>query len=133
MSFLDSLKNFITETEADVQKVVAALVADAEVIESDLNSAFHWVISNAPTIAADITEVASFATQAGITANPAFAAAVAAANLAVQGLNAAVTANKAGQNTAQSVLAGYVAIQQARSSVASANAAVAQTAVAPTT
>lgn len=130
MSFMDSLKNFITETEADVVKVVAAIKADAAIVESDIVAAQHWIASNAPAIAADIQQVLGLVEAVGVGANPEVAAAVVAANLAVNALNAFAAASNTGASPAQAVVAGYVAVKQAQSSVSSAMAA---TAAAPTT
>lgn len=130
MSFLTSLQNFITETEADVEAVVAAIKQDEAVVEADLVAAQHWIASNAPTIAADIAEVLNLAEDFGAGANPAFSAAVALANTSVAALNAFANASNAGATPAQSVVAGYVAVQQANSAVSAAKAAAA---AAPTT
>lgn len=130
MSFMDSLKNFISETEADVVAVVAAIKADASVIESDLIAAEHWIASNAPAIAADIAQVLSLVEQVGVGTNPEVAAAVVAANLAVNALNAFAASSNSGASPTQAVVAGYVAVKQAQASVSSAMAA---TAAAPTT
>lgn len=129
MTFLTSLQNFITETEADVVVVVAAIKADVAVVKSDLAAAEHWIASNAPTIAADIQEVLNLVEAVGVGANPEVAAAVVAANLAVNALNAFAAASNTGATPAQAVVAGYVAVKQAQSAVSSAMAA---TAAAPT-
>jgi len=134
MSFFTSLQNFITETETDVVKVVAAIKADAAVVASDLTTAEHWIASNAPAIAADIEEVLSLVQVVGVGSNPEVAAAVVAANLAVGALNAFAKASNTGATPTQAVVAGYVAVKQAQSAVSSAMAATAAapTAAAPT-
>jgi hypothetical protein len=130
MSFMTSLQNFISETEADVVAVVAAIKADAVIVKSDLVAAEHWIASNAPAIAADIQQVLSLVEAVGVGANPSVAAAVVAANLAVGALNAFAAASNTGASPTQAVVAGYVAVKQAQSAVSSAMAA---TAAAPTT
>lgn len=125
MSFdFTTLKNWISETEADVLSVVAQIKAEATVIESDITAALHWVASNAPTIAADIGQVVSVVETVGLGANPEVAAAITAANLAVQGLNAFAIASQSGKNNTQAVLAGYSAVKQAQAAAASAAAIV---------
>lgn len=130
MTFITSLQNFITETEADVVAVVAAIKADAAVVASDLTAAEHWIASNTPAIAADIQQVLSLVEAVGVGSNPEVAAAVVAANLAVAALNSFANASNAGASPTQAVVAGYVAVKQAQSAVSSAMAA---TAAAPTT
>lgn len=123
MSFMSSLQNFISETEADVVKVVTAIKADMAVIASDLVAAEHWIASNTPAIAADIQQVLGLVEAVGITANPEVAIAVAAANTAVTALNAFANASNTGATPTQAVVAGYVAVKQAQSAVSSAMAA----------
>lgn len=133
MSFFDSLKSWISETEADVVKVITAIKADAVVVEADIVAAQHWIASNAPAIATDIQQVLSLVEVVGVGTNPEVAAAVTAANLAVGALNAFAAASNSGGTPAQSVVAGYVAVKQAQSAVSSAMAAsvAAPTAAAP--
>jgi hypothetical protein len=130
MSFLTSLQNFISETEADVVTIVTNIKAGVAVVESDLAAAEHWIASNAPAIAADIQQVLGLVEAVGIGANPEVAAAVTAANLAVNALNAFAASSNAGATPAQAVVAGYVAVKQAQSAVSSA---MASSAAAPTT
>lgn len=134
MTFLTSLQNFITETEADVEAVIADIKAGEVVLETALTNAEHWIASNAPTIAADIQEVLQLIEAFGVSADPQVGIAIAAANAAVTALNAFATASNTGANPAQAVVAGYVAVQQANSSVATAKAiaAAAPTTTAPT-
>ena len=123
MSFFDSWKAFLTETEADVVKIITAIKADAVIIEADVVAAQHWIANNAPTIAKDIQQVLGLVEAVGIGANPEVAAAVVAANLAVSALNAFAAQTNVGGNAAQSVVAGYVAVKQAQSAVSAAMAA----------
>jgi len=122
MSFLDSLRNFVSETEADVLKIVILIKTDAEVLEKDIANVLHWVASNTPAIAADIEKVVSIIETVGLSANPEVGAAISAANLAVQGLNAFAAASNAGNASVDAVLAGYTAVKQAQAAVASAAA-----------
>jgi len=130
MSFFTSLQNFITETEADVVAIVTDIKAGVAVVENDLVAAEHWIASNAPAIAADIQQVLGLVEAVGVGSNPEVAAAVVAANLAVNALNAFAAASNTGATPTQAVVAGYVAVKQAQSAVSSAMAA---TAAAPTT
>ncbi len=94
MSFLTSLQNFITETEADVLKVVVAIKADAAIVQADLVAAEHWIASNTPAIAANIQQVLALVEEVGVGSNPEVALAVTAANVAVKALNAFATASE---------------------------------------
>lgn len=130
MSFWTSLQNFIAETEADVVKVISAIKAGAEVVETDLTAAEHWIASNTPAIAAGLAQVLALVEEVGVGSNPEVAAAIAAANITVKALNAFAAASNTGASPAQAVVAGYVAVKQANAAVSSAMAA---TATAPTT
>lgn len=123
MSFIDTLKSFIVTTESDVVSVIAKIKTEAEVFESEVNNALHWIASNAPTIVADIQSVIGVAETVGVAANPEVAAAITAANIAVTALNAFAAASNSGTTNTQAVLAGYVAVKQAQSAAASAAAA----------
>ena len=127
MSFFTALQSFITETEADVVKVVGALKADIAIAEGDIVAAQHWIASNAPAIANDIQQVLSLVEMVGLGSNPEIGAAVTAANVAVQALNAFASASNTGATPGQAVVAGYVAVKQAQAAVSSAMAAVAAT------
>jgi hypothetical protein len=134
MTFMTSLQNFITETEADVVMVITDIKAGVAVVESDLTAAEHWIASNTPAIAAAVQEVLSLVETFGIGANPEVAVAVTAANAAVTALNAFAAASNTGSTPTQAVVAGYVAVQQANSAVSAAKAAAvsAPTTAAPT-
>ena len=123
MAFVDQLKAFFTTTEADVVSVIVKIKTDASVIESEVNSALHWIAANAPAIAADLQQVVGVVEVVGVASNPQVAAAITAANVAVTALNAFAAASNKGQTNPQAVLAGYVAVKQAQSAAASAAAA----------
>lgn len=123
MSFWTSLQSFLTTTETDVLNVITKIKADEVVVAADINAALHWVAANTPAIAADIQTAATIAETVGVAANPEVAAAITAANIAVQGLNAFAAASNSGQTNTQAVLSGYVAVKQAQAAVASAKAA----------
>ena len=127
MSFLDTLKGWITTTEADVVAIIAKIKTEEAVVASEINQALHWVASNAPTIVADIQSVVGIAETVGVAADPRVAAAITAANLAVAALNQFAAASNSGQSNTQAVLAGYVAVKQAQAAAASAAAAAVQT------
>lgn len=130
MSFWTALKSFITTTEADVVEIIAKVKTGAQVAERDISDALHWVASNAPSITSDIQSVVGVAEAVGVAGNPEVVAAITAANLAVDGLNAFAAAANSGKSEPQAVVAGYVAAKQAQAAAASAAAAAAQ---APTT
>lgn len=119
------LTNFLHATETDVINLIADIKNDMTVAITDINKALNWIGSQAPAIAANLTEVTKLVTAVGGTSNPEIAAAVVAANAAVVALNAFANAKTAGQNNAEAVVQGYVAVKQAAAAVASASAAAA--------
>lgn len=123
---LASLKSFIVTSEADVVAVIVKIKTEEAVIASEINNALHWIASNEPTIAADIQQVLSVVETVGAAANPQVVAAITAANLAVNALNAFAAASNSGSSNTQAVLAGYVAVKQAQAAAASAAAAAVQ-------
>ncbi len=127
MSFITTLKSWITTTEADVVAIIAKIKTEEQVVASEINNALHWIASNTPTIVADIQSVVGIAETVGVAANPQVAAAITAANVAVNALNAFAAASNSGSSNTQAVLAGYVAVKQAQAAAASAAAAAVQT------
>lgn len=123
MSFIQQVEEWFEEDEAEVVKIFIAIRNGAEVTLTDLNAAAKWIAAQTPSIASDIQGAVAIATEVGAISNPEVAAAVAAANASVVALNAFASAENAGQNTAQSVAAGYVAVKQAQATSASASAA----------
>ena len=123
MSFLTTIENAFTTTEADIVAIVVKIKTEAEVVESEIKTALSWVAANAPQIVSDLQSVVGIVTTIGIAANPQVAVAIKAANLAVNALNAFATASNAGQTSTAAVLAGYVAVKQAQAAAASAAAA----------
>lgn len=124
MSFdLTTFKNWLTETEADVQAIITNIKSDVAVVESDIDAALHWIASNETPISNAIIQVVNLIEAFGVAGNPEVAAGVAAANLAVQGLNAFAGAVSSGQNDVQSVITGYAAVKQAQAQIAAATAA----------
>lgn len=131
-SFTTSIENFLVETEADVQAVIADVSKGVTEAEAYIDDALTWVVNNTPTIVADIESVIGFAAAVGATTNPTVAAAVAAAQAAITALNAVAAAKTSGASDVQTLLAGYTAIKQASAS-ASATAAAATIAASPST
>lgn len=125
MSFITSLQNFITETETDVEAVIANIKTGEAVVEKDLLAAQHWVASNAPAIANEIQQVLQLVEAFGVAGNPDVAIAIVAANTAVTALNAFANATNTGSNPAQAVVQGYIAVKQANAAVSSAKAVAA--------
>ena len=128
---LNTLENWISETETDVLAVIADIKQGIAVAESDINSSLTWIANNAPAISSDIQEVLNIVTTIGIGTDPEVAAAVTAANVAVTALNAFAAAKNSGANNTAAVLTGYTAVQQAQAAVASAKAAVASSPATP--
>lgn len=120
-------------TEADVISVIGKIRADAVIAEADVHAALNWIANETPTIVADLQVALGLAQAVGVVTAPELAA----ANLAVQALqaiaaahNASVTAGDTSLATdAKTVVAGYVAYNQASAAVNAAKAAAAQAAV----
>lgn len=120
------IANWISETETDVQNVVTKVIQNVEVGISEVESALKWVASQVPSISTAIQNAVAFIESIGLTANPEVAAAVAAANVAVQGLNAFAAAENSATTASgavNAVVAGYQAVKTAQAAVASATAA----------
>ncbi len=140
MSFWASLEQGIAHafstTEADVIAIVKDVISGVEVAASDIDKALQWVAGHAPAIAANVQGVTSLLSTVATVAAPLAPAvsaeidgAVAAANLAVEGLNAVASSIKtSGGGTvatdANAVLAGYHAVKTAQAASAKAAAAV---------
>jgi hypothetical protein len=130
MSFFTTIENLFTETESDIVALVAAAKNGIGVVETDVAKALAWVAKATPQIAADLQTAETLIVSTGVATNPEVAAAIVAANIAVQGLNAFAASAKAGQSNAGAVIAGYVAVKQAQTAASSA-AAIAANAPAP--
>lgn len=127
MSF--SFSSWWSTTESEVVAIIAKVKDEALVVEHDVIKALNWVVANSSTIAKDINTVTGYAAMLGVTTgNPAFAAAVSAANVAVQALNTVAQAHANGLTDAQAVVQGYVAVKSAQAAVSQAAAAAATTA-----
>ena len=130
MSFLDTIESAFVTTEKRVQTIITDILKGGQVLEADIHTASSWIVGKAPTIASDLQGVLAFLTEVeavvpGVGANAEVKAAVSAANLAVQGINAFATEYSTTGSTAQGVLSGYAATQSATSALAAAKAAVA--------
>lgn len=140
MSFWAKLEqgvsNVFFTTEADVIAIVKDVIAGVEVAASDIDKALQWVGGHAPAIAANVNAVTSLLSTVATAAAPLAPAvsaeidgAVAAADLAVKGLDAVASSIKtSGGGTvatdANAVLAGYHAVKTAQAASAKAAAAV---------
>lgn len=118
-----SWTSFWTTTEADVVAIITKIKTAEQVVASDINTALKWIASNTPTIVSDLQSVVGVVEAVGVATNPQVAAAISAANLAVNALNAFASASNSGQANSKAVLAGYVAVKQAQAAAASAAAA----------
>jgi len=124
-TFLSWIENAFIVTEKDVIAIVVKAKQDIELAAHEINAALGWIADNTPQIAADIGQVASilqFVPAIAPVAAPEVEAAVAAANLAVAGLNKFASAYKSGSGTVASVIEGYTAIKTAQSAAAKATA-----------
>lgn len=126
-AFEANAENFITETEADVQAVIAAVGNGVALAESAMTSALAWVAKEVPTVVPEIEEAISFATAVGAASNPEAAIVIAAAQTAIATLNAVAQAQGTGASSAQTLLAGYTAIKTSQATAASVTAAATQT------
>lgn len=121
--FFEEIENVIETTEADVVTWCLAIKQGASVVASDIQAGLKWVASQTPTIVADIQETVSIVEQLGLANVPQVSAAVAAADLAVTGLDAFAAQENSGTGEAQALVSGYVAVKQAQSAVTAAKAA----------
>lgn len=127
LSFEQHVNTWFITTEQEVAKVVGQIKADIDVAIQDIDNALKWVVQQTPAIAADLQVAASLIEQVGLASNPEVAAAIAAANVAVQGLNAFAAAANSGKTMPQAVVSGYVAVQAANAAVAGAKTVAAKT------
>lgn len=115
--------SFWSTTEADIQRIVLTLKADALSAAKTADTVIKWVAANAQTIDSDLLTALGFAQQAGIVTS----AEVQAAMVAVAGLQAIQAAQAAGSSDAatlaKAAVAGYAAYKGAQGAVASATAA----------
>lgn len=121
-----SWASFFQTTEAEIVDIITKIKTEAEILEEEVNTALKWIASNAPTIATDLQRAAGLAEAVGVASNPQIAAAITAANLAVQGLNAFAAASNSGATNPAAVIAGYSAVKEAQAAAASAMAAAAK-------
>lgn len=127
LSFEQHVNTWFVTTEQEVATIVGQIKADIDVAIQDVDKALQWVVSQVPTIAASLTTAASLIEQVGLASHPEVAAAIAAANIAVEGLNAFAAAANAGKTMPQAVVSGYVAVKSAQAAVAGATAVAAKT------
>lgn len=136
MSFnFSTISNWFATTERDVVAVIAALRADLQVAEQDVEAALNWLAGEVPNIVAGLQTALGLATAVGVVTAPellAANAAVAALNAFAQAHNASVASGDGGLSTsAKAVVAGYVAYTQAASAVNAAKATAAQAVLPP--
>ncbi len=125
MNILAAIESIIETTEADVIAILVKIKAGILVAETDVKDGIDWVAANAPQIATDVAQVESLVSQVGIS-SPAVTAAIADANKAVAAINAVAAASKAGKTTAETLVAGYVAVKSATAAAANASLAAVQ-------
>ena len=131
-----SIASWFTSTktivEADVQKIVAAIITGEQVAVADIAKVNAFLIQELPTVVADLAAVSSFA-QAVAPAVPQ----VAVINGALQTANAIVAglqdyAGKVGAGTPGELASAAVSGYHTYTSAQAANASVAAKATAPT-
>lgn len=117
-------------TEQDVVNLITNIKNDITVAESDVVSALKWLSGEVPTIVAALQTAVGLASAVGVVSQPELLAANAAvaALTAFAGVQNATTTAPAINQSAQAVVAGYVAYTQANAAV---NAAKATAAAAP--
>lgn len=136
MSIFDNLSTWFQTTETDVVNLIAQIKADIPVVEANVHAALSWVAAQEPAIVQALQVTLGLAQAVGVVTVPELAA----ANAAVAALNAFAAAQKASAaagtsnltTDAQSVVAGYVAYQNANAAVSAAKATAAATAQTPT-
>jgi hypothetical protein len=125
----------VPAVEADVHNFLLKIETGVQTAEADAQKALQWVAQKTPDIVAGLQALESFVVAVpGMAVNPSVMAGVAAANLAVAGLNAFAKIETAPNATivdqAKAVVAGYQAVNNARVAMATANnVAVGATAV----
>ena len=112
MSFWSNITGFFKTTEQDVINIIGDISKEVPVIEADLAKALKWIANETPTIASDLQTTTALVTAVGATSNPQIAAAIVAANVAVQGLNAFAAQYNNGAGSATAVVDGYIALKQ---------------------
>ena|SRR5690348_11949520 len=122
----NNVSHFFAEAESDVVKVVAQIKTDIDVAIQDIDSALKWLVKQTPAIAAGLQTAAGLIEQVGLASDPEVAAAIAAANIAVQGLNAFAQAANSGKTLPQAVVDGYTSYKSAQAAVAGAAAVAAK-------
>lgn len=127
LSFEQHVNTWFVTTEQQVAQTVGQIKADVDVAIQDVDAALQWVVQQTPAIASDLQIAASLIEQVGLASNPEVAAAIAAANIAVQGLNAFAAAANSGKTMPQAVVQGYVAVTSAKAAVSGAKALTAKT------
>ena len=125
MSVFDNIQHIFSVAEKDIVDLVSKAKRDLPVAVHDINLGLAWVANNTPKIAQDLTTAETLIVSTGVGADPRVAAAIVAANLAIQGLNAYSASVKSGTPTAQSVVDGYIAVKNAQVAAAGAAAAAA--------
>lgn len=123
MSLFSEIENWLTESEPKVLSLIVQIERDVQIAESDISAAMKWIAQQAPSISTDIQNVVALVMEIGLGSNPTISAAVVAANTAVAALNAYAQAYNSDSGTAQAVVQGYLAVQQARAASAQASAA----------
>ncbi len=127
----------VTIVEADVQAIITKIANGVEIVVADFNTAAQWVAQEIPTIVTYIEQIVTFANAVGAGSNHDVATAIAAANEAVEGLNAFASAENANTSssttaTAQAIISAYTAVKTAQSQSAAAAAAATSNAIAAT-
>jgi len=128
MSFsLTGITAWFHTTEQDVVNLITNIKSDIAVAEADVSSALKWLSGEVPTIVAALQTAVGLATAVGVVTQPELLAANAAvaALTAFAGVQNSVTSTPTIQQSAQSVVAGYVAYTQANAAVNSAKATAA--------
>jgi hypothetical protein len=133
MSVFTKIEDFFHTTEQDVIEVIAAIPHGIVVAEEALQKASHWIVGQAPNISANLQLAEGLIVASGGGADPQVRAAIAAANVAVAGLNAYAKASATGNITTDAIAQGYIAVKQASAAAASASSAAAANAAAKAT
>lgn len=128
MSFsLTGITAWFHTTEQDVVNLITNIKNDIAVAEADVSSALKWLSGEVPTIVGALQTAVGLATAVGVVSQPELLAANAAvaALTAFAGVQNATTSAPAINQSAQAVVAGYVAYTQANAAVNTAKASAA--------
>lgn len=124
MSFFTSIKGFFVTTENDVTKFVKDVWAEVPIAGAKIAAIGKWVATvGLPAFQADLDALLPFMTAVGAsTGHPELGVSLAALDTATHAVNAALSSAQTGSLSADQVVSAIGALENAKSSFASAKA-----------